>query len=242
MPRCTRRSCTRPSSRSDRDETLGARVVQFDYSASVSATRLLVLGVVRFAQPVHGYDVRRELLSWHLEDVANVKPGSIYSALKTLERDGLISAVGHERAGARPERTTYALTGEGDKEFHNLLRTAWWGVEQAVEPLIAALCMFPAMSRTELLAAVSSRIEQLRSRDSQSEFLQATIAPGATGRDGDIPDHAREGLLLLQAKTRAEIGWAIDFRQRLNEGAYPLAGEAGWLEVGPGRGIERTNS
>ena len=57
----------------------------------MSATRLLVLGAIRIMQPVHGYEVRRELISWRLEESANVKPGSIYGAIRTLEKDGLIA-------------------------------------------------------------------------------------------------------------------------------------------------------
>lgn len=199
------------------------------------STRLLVLGVVRFAQPVHGYEVRRELQSWHLDDVANVKPGSIYSALKTLERDGLIAAVATGQVHG-PDRTSYALTGEGDKEFHIMLRQAWWGVEQAVEPLVPALCLLEEMPRAELIAALGSRIEQLRGRDRQTDFLIATIAPGASGANGEIPDHAREGMLLVQARVRAEIDWATGFRQRLQGGAYTLAGEPGAPQLGPGKG------
>jgi DNA-binding PadR family transcriptional regulator len=59
----------------------------------LAPTRLLVLSVVRLLQPVHGYDVRRELLSWRADEWASVPPGSVYGALKTLERDGWIEAV-----------------------------------------------------------------------------------------------------------------------------------------------------
>ena len=59
-----------------------------------STTRLLVLGVVRLFQPVHGYEVRRELLSWRAQEWASVKPGSIYNALKTLTREGYLEVVG----------------------------------------------------------------------------------------------------------------------------------------------------
>ena len=73
-----------------RDLDLSRRLLKLEYRQDVSATRLLVLGVVRIMQPVHGYDVRRELLSWGVEESANIKPGSIYSALKVLHKDGLI--------------------------------------------------------------------------------------------------------------------------------------------------------
>ena len=69
-----------------------------------SATRLLVLGAIRIMQPVHGYDVRRELLTWRLEELANVKPGSIYSAIRTLEKDACIAVHSRESEESRPER------------------------------------------------------------------------------------------------------------------------------------------
>jgi DNA-binding PadR family transcriptional regulator len=200
------------------------------------STRLLVLGVVRFAQPVHGYDVRRELLSWQLEEVSNVKPGSIYSALKTLERDGLIAVVGKDQAGGRPERTVYELTAEGEKEFQLLLRKAWWTVEPAIQPLVPALTMLPAMPRDELLAVLDSRIEQLRSYLRQADFMLGMIKDDARGDEGDIPEHVRELMLFLRGQGRAELDWTTAFRQRVKDGSYTLAGEAPWTNLGPGRG------
>ena len=61
-----------------------------------------MLGVVRIFQPVHGYDVRRELMTWHAEEWANVAPGSIYNALKSLARDGLLEVVGTKQSAAGP--------------------------------------------------------------------------------------------------------------------------------------------
>lgn len=68
----------------------------------MSSTQLLVLGVVRKSEPVHGYDVRRTLLTWRADEWANVNPGSIYHALKTLTRDGFVRVAETGRHGARP--------------------------------------------------------------------------------------------------------------------------------------------
>ncbi len=59
----------------------------------MSTTRLLILGVVRIFQPVHGYDVRRELLSWGADKWANVQPGSIYHAVRKMTEEELLSEV-----------------------------------------------------------------------------------------------------------------------------------------------------
>src|SRR3954462_8509444 len=102
----------------------------------MSATRLLVLGALPIMQPVHGYDVRRELLSWRLEAVANVKPGSLSRAMHTLAKAGCIAVHSRESDESRPERTTGLRTGEGGKEFGLLLREAWWTVKQPAVPLV----------------------------------------------------------------------------------------------------------
>jgi DNA-binding PadR family transcriptional regulator len=205
----------------------------------MSATRLLVLGAVRVLQPVHGYDVRRELVSWRLEESAHIKPGSIYSALKTLAKDGLLEA----RSGDsdRPERTSYVLTGEGEKEFQTLLRGAWWRVVQPAEPLVPALCLMPFLPRDELLAALQARIAQLQAAMEEGRFVRATIQDGATGEDGGIPEHVREIVDFVAARTRAELTWTRELVRRVRGGAYEFAGEAEWLDLGPGRGIASTN-
>ncbi len=43
----------------------------------MSATRLLILGVMLKKPPIHGYDVRRELEMWGAEQWANIAYGSI---------------------------------------------------------------------------------------------------------------------------------------------------------------------
>lgn len=202
----------------------------------MSATRLLVLGVVRIMQPVHGYDVRSELLSWRVEQWSNVKPGSIYSALKTLEKDGLIAVTSRESRGGRPERTEYVLTGEGEKEFQIMLRETWWQVAQPMEPLLPGLCLMWSLSREELLAAVQSRVNWLTGQVEQHTFKRSMIKDGATGADGGIPEHVREVIDFGLSRVKSELDWSRTFLRRLRSGAYTFAGEAGALDLGAGRG------
>lgn len=193
----------------------------------MSSTRLLVLGAVRIFQPVHGYDVRRELLSWRLQDWMNVQPGSIYSALKTLEKDGLIQGEGvQDPTSTHPPKRQYRLTAEGEKAFQAQLRAAWWQVERAAEPLIPALCLLPFMSRTELVAALRSRSNQLRDQAEQIRFQRSTIQDGATGADGDAPEHVREILDFATSRIVSELDWTRGLVKRLESGEYAFADEA----------------
>jgi DNA-binding PadR family transcriptional regulator len=203
----------------------------------MSATRLLVLGAIRILQPVHGYDVRRELLTWRLEEIANVKPGSIYSAIRTLEKDGCIAVHARESEDARPERTTYVLTGEGEKEFFLLLRKSWWSITPATEPLVPALCLMPFMPREELIGALQARLGQLEGQLSEVAFIRSSIKDGATGADGGIPEHVREIMDFLTARTRAEAEWTRGLQKRIREGNYVFSGDKEFPALGPGVGV-----
>src|SRR3954452_18796643 len=202
----------------------------------MSATRLLVLGAIRIMQPVHGYEVRRELVSWRLEDTTNVRPGSIYGAIRTLEKDGCIAVHAREGGDRHPERTTYVLTGEGEKEFQLLLRESWWTVAHPREALVPALSLMQHLPREELVRALQARIGTLEGQLDATAFMRATIKDGATGAEGEIPEHVREVMDFLTARTRAELEWSRAFQRRLREGAYSFAGEPGFPDLGPGQG------
>ena len=60
------------------------------YARGMSTTRLMILGLVRWMQPVHGYDVKRELESWNADEWTTIAPGSIYHALRKLAEEGML--------------------------------------------------------------------------------------------------------------------------------------------------------
>ena len=49
---------------------------------------MLLLGAVAMFEPVNGYQIRRELMSWQVDQWANINPGSIYHALTSLTEKG----------------------------------------------------------------------------------------------------------------------------------------------------------
>ena len=187
-----------------------------------SSTRLLVLGVVKLFQPVHGYVVRRELLSWRAQEWASIQPGSIYNALKTLTRDGLLEVASTDQVGGRPERTTYRLTSAGLEEFHTLLREQWWTVHTPVDPLMAAVSFLGEISRAEAIAALEHRAAQIRGRVRAVEFAIENHD------DRESPDHVREMMRLLNARVSSELGWSQQLIERLRRGEYATGDEPRW--------------
>jgi DNA-binding PadR family transcriptional regulator len=191
-----------------------------------STTRLLVLGVVRIFQPVHGYEVRRELVSWRAQEWASIKPGSIYNALKTLTRDGYLEVVGTDQVGGRPERTTYRLTSAGEDEFRLLLREEWWTVRPPIDPLMAAISFITFVTREEAIAALEHRTAQIHGMVRHMEF-------GIDAHDGaDSPYHVREMMRLMNARILSEVAWAQQFIERLRKGEYSTADDPPWQPAG----------
>ncbi|MBG0561633.1 PadR family transcriptional regulator [Actinoplanes sp. NEAU-A11] len=162
---------------------------------------MMILGLVQWMQPVHGYDVRRELLSWSADKWANIQPGSVYHALRKLADEQLLRAVATEQVGARPARTTYEITEKGAAEFQSLLRTYWWNLTATTDPFMAAFSFLPAMPREESSAALRNRATQL-----QGGVEQLRAALGA--------DWAKEKPAFVSwmwelgiARAEAEIAW-----------------------------------
>ena len=194
----------------------------------MSSTRLLVLGAVRIFQPVHGYDVRRELLSWRVDKWANVAPGSIYNALKTLTKEKFLKVVGTGQIGGRPERTQYSLTPDGEKEYQALLRATWWKVAPPLDELMPALCFMPSLSAEELTAALENRIAALEGALKHLEFSRKEIHPPET------PEHVKELYDRMHAILNAEIPWARTLIGRLGRGAYEVGKSAAVSRPGAG--------
>src|SRR5258708_37529844 len=66
---------------------------------------------------MYGHQIRRDARADRTELWSEVKPGSLYSALHRMQAEGLIEPVRTEQQGNLPERTVYAITGEGRREL-----------------------------------------------------------------------------------------------------------------------------
>ncbi|GGM44482.1 PadR family transcriptional regulator [Promicromonospora citrea] len=189
----------------------------------MSATRLLVLGVVHLSGGAHGYQVRSELQSWGAETWAKIKPGSIYHALKKAAADGLLTE--HAEPGSSgPERVLYRATARGRDEIVELVRD---GLRRTHDPtmLDAAITMLPMLTRADAIAHVNERVARL-----EAELVGQ--AKGWENPEPDIPEHVRDQAELWAGHARVELEWAKSLSRRLSEGAYTMADDPGsWRTV-----------
>lgn len=186
----------------------------------MSATRLLVLGVVRVYGRAHGYQVRRELLSWAADRWANVKPGSIYHALRKAARDGLLAEIGTEEGDAGPERTVYQLTPDGETEFHVLLGNSLAYPSRGTEELSAAMTFLTALTRKQAIALLQYRIVALEGEHASAEHALESFT------DIGKPEHVKELYRLWLSTGDARIAWTRQLVERLEAGAYTMADDS----------------
>ena len=179
----------------------------------MSATRLLVLGVVRVYGCAHGYLVRGELVSWGAEKWANIKWGSIYHALKQMTKDGLVEA-----SNGPNWRVDYTITDAGDAEFERLLRDALRQPGHRRDLVTAGLAFVTALPRAEAVALLEERLEGL-------EAELAEVTPHLDRPDAETLafDHVSELFGLWAHSVRGSVEWTRGLIERLASGAYVMA-------------------
>nr|WP_225954575.1 PadR family transcriptional regulator [Kibdelosporangium phytohabitans] len=183
---------------------------------------MLVLGVVRMRGEAHGYQVRQDLQLWAADRWANIKPGSIYHALRKLAADGLLQEVATQDSDIGPERVVYRITGHGEGEFFFLLHKAISDTEAGVAMFNSALPFFTTLDRGNLVFLLRNRIQQTKAAAEQTRLLlDQSIAP-AEGGPGK-PAHVREMFTYWLVTVEAQLTWLQDLVSRLEAGEYTLA-------------------
>jgi DNA-binding PadR family transcriptional regulator len=80
--------------------------------------RLLVLGVLHRGD-FHPYEIKRRLEAAMVECYVDVDVGTLYYAVRQLEKEKLIEAIAEERVARGGIRTIYRITDTGRAEFRN---------------------------------------------------------------------------------------------------------------------------
>jgi DNA-binding PadR family transcriptional regulator len=190
---------------------------------SAVTTRLLVLGAVQIFGPANGYQLRRELLSWEVERWAHVNPGSIYSMLTTLEKQGAIERHDLSIDGARPV-AVYTTTSAGSQEFERLVFEALATVPDSGDalPLRVAMNFGATLTRARFLEAVAERVRLLWSGVEEFDVKLVALADPPV-----VPPHVMSELQLEVALMRAQLDWLIGLQSDVRAGGLVFSDDGG---------------
>jgi len=170
--------------------------------------------------PSHGYGLRELMEAWHMDAWADIRYGSIYQALRTMAKDGLVAEVSSKPPGRRPPRTTYQITEAGREELRRLSRRAWSEPSRHVEPINVALSFraLGILDDGEIVELLDLRLARLRQaagelRAEEEKVLAQSDDPGF--RAGMVDHMGHFGRLV-----ETEREWTAHVRDQVRSGAY----------------------
>ncbi len=182
---------------------------------------MLLLGAVGLFEPVNGYQIRRELMSWQVDRWANVKPGSIYHGLTGLVTSGL--ATRHDLCDGSREVAVYQLTDDGRAELERLLTEAVTTVNIFDRhDFHAAFGLLPLLDGQQVVALLEERRTGLTA--AIAEFPD-DATPGDLPY---VPPHAVRAMQLWGAEARAELAWLTDVLDDVRAGRLVLGFDDLW--------------
>jgi DNA-binding PadR family transcriptional regulator len=178
----------------------------------MSATRILILGLLDQLGPMHGHHLRRRAEIIDVGQWAEVSIGSLYSTLHRMEDEGLIASLRRERSGNYPARTVYTITDEGREELKLLRDQALERLQLHADPVDMALAASGGCSEADIRLLLEQRRRAIETRlaydHAQRERMEAsgTLMP----RSGAVFRH-------WELRLEAELQWHREVEMMLPE-------------------------
>lgn len=185
----------------------------------MSATRLLVLGIVRAHPGAHGYIISREMHAIGAEKWANTKNGSIYHALRQLTKESMLEGV-EVTSLEGPSRTDYRLTETGETEFQALMQQALGEPATRADMLCAGLSLMTALPRSRIIAYLRARLDILTRHKSN---VAAAHSQAEWSGQNAVPQHLETLISFWANYTDSSYNWILSLVDKLESGAYVFA-------------------
>ncbi|MGH8291410.1 MAG: PadR family transcriptional regulator [Steroidobacteraceae bacterium] len=122
--------------------------------------RALILGVLHRGD-FHPYEIKRRLENAMVECYIDIDVGTLYYAIRQLEKEGLISAVSRERVARGGMRTVYRITPKGRAEFQALLHRQFEEEGPVSQTLYGALLFLHLADLAVVEDLLRRRLERL---------------------------------------------------------------------------------
>jgi DNA-binding PadR family transcriptional regulator len=142
---------------------------------------LLALAVLAYLtqRPMHPYELSRTLRDNGDARSIRFTHGSLYMVVGQLAKAGYIAEQETSREGQRPERTVYALTDAGRREFHDWMRELVEQPQYEYPAFVAALSLIAALPPGEVLTLLRRRLDRLA--EQRAEIREQIETAGAAG-------------------------------------------------------------
>ncbi|WP_227980256.1 PadR family transcriptional regulator [Nocardia spumae] len=182
--------------------------------ATLTPMAIAVLALLQ-EEPMHPYEMYQLMLKRREDNLVKIRPGSLYHTVTRLAEQGMVHAEGTERAGNRPERTTYRITEAGTAA----LRTR---ISDIIRRPIREYPIFPvALAESHNLPAgetIDLLTERIGWLDNDIVELEA-IRTWATTHS--VPRRYWMVIDYLRSQTAVEAHWLRGLVEEIRDGSLP---------------------
>lgn len=168
-----------------------------------AAGRTLALAVLGYLEerPMHPYEMCQLAAHRHEDTLVKVSPGSVYRAVYRLADEGLAESVGTGRDGARPERTTFAITDAGRLALREGVAALLASTEPEYPRFPVALAGASSLPEADVEEALTAR---LAARRAELAELDAVLSATA---EHDVPRMYKLDAEYSRSQLSAEVAW-----------------------------------
>jgi DNA-binding PadR family transcriptional regulator len=164
--------------------------------------RLLILGVLHRGD-FHPYEIKRRLKAAMVECYTDVDVGTLYYAVRKLEKDGFIAEIAQERVMRGGVRTIYRITPAGHAEFQRGLHRQFEVEGPVSQTLYGALLFLHLADRGTVEASIGRRIARLDELIAKLGPIRAVFASRLTTGGEHLLNH-------LDQQRRLDRAWLKD--------------------------------
>ena len=177
-------------------------------AADLTPLAIAVLALLK-ERPMHAYEMYQLLISRQNDRIVKVRPGSLYHTVERLAGQNHVRAIGTERAGNRPERTTYELTPEGSEALTRR-------VESGIEKYVYEYPLFPVvLSEAHNLNAEDAVLRFGRRVEDLDRWLADLDAAIAGARAAEVHEPYYLGGAYVRSQIAAERDWLATLIERI---------------------------
>ena len=180
---------------------------------------LAVMGLLQ-ERPMHPYEMASTLRERHMDTTFKLSTGTLYSTVEALVRDGWIQPHATVREGNRPQRTVYAHTEPGEREFLAWLDSIIRTPSPEYPVFLSAVAYLGALGPDRAQHALTQRAELLREQ----------IESARTDLEEVTADHELPRLFLIEVEyavhmSEAELAWVTRTLDEIRTGSlsWPAA-------------------
>lgn len=149
---------------------------------------------------MHGHKIRTAAQLDHVETWTDIKPGSLYGALRRMADEGVVEVVRTEQDGNLPARTVYAITDKGRAALLTEIRAVLADAQLSPDPILLVLQHANQLSADEFRTAIRARRDAFASQLEYMRSLCSQAAPHLTGLEPLAFDH-------IFLRLEAEVNW-----------------------------------